>query len=279
MIFLKELDLIANEYWDITEFLKIYNSYYPYQIFEPMGLSHMDLSDISIFYGDNGTGKTTLLNIIARLTGAIKKSRDNYGDLFDKYVSNCSFTMINKEKMVETKMLTSDDVFDRLLDVRAINAGVNRRKEYLADEYMKNKYEGSYADLDEMQDVIDARRMTKSAYIRSRLRNNNFRQQSNGESALDFWQQEIRENGLYLLDEPENSLSPMNQIRLKEFIEESVRFFGCQFIISTHSPFLLALQEARIFDLDNGGNVTRWEDLESIRNYYQFFKDREDRFE
>lgn len=52
------------------------------------------------------------------------------------------------------------------------------------------------------------------------------------------------------LDEPENSLSAVNQIKLKEFIEESVRFFNCQFIISTHSPFLLSMQDARVYDLD-----------------------------
>ena len=279
MIFLKELNLIANEYYLMLDFMRIYRSYYPFQIFEPMGLTHLDFKDISIFYGDNGTGKTTLLNIIAKRTKAIRKSDPNYGDLFDKYVENCSDYFINREMLTEVKMLTSDDVFDRLLDIRAINSGVNRRKEFLADQYMKAKYEGTYSNLEEMQDVIDARKMTKSAYIRSRLRNNNYLQQSNGESALDFWQQEIKENGLYILDEPENSLSPQNQIRLKEFIEESVRFFNCQFIISTHSPFLLALQDAVIFDLDNGGKTKKWEELGSIQSYYQFFRDRKDRFE
>ena len=80
-----------------------------------------------------------------------------------------------------------------------------------------------------------------SKFVRNRLVNNTIVEQSNGESALLFWEKEIVEDGLYILDEPENSLSAENQLKLKTFIEDSVRFYNCQFIISTHSPFLLAL--------------------------------------
>lgn len=52
----------------------------------------------------------------------------------------------------------------------------------------------------------------------------------------------LEEDGLYILDEPENSLSPQKQIELARFLEDSARFFGCQFFISTHSPFLLAIK-------------------------------------
>ena len=55
-----------------------------------------------------------------------------------------------------------------------------------------------------------------------------------------------RKNGkLYLLDEPENSLSPKFQIELIQLINELTRFFKCQFIIVTHSPFLLSIPEAK----------------------------------
>lgn len=42
----------------------------------------------------------------------------------------------------------------------------------------------------------------------------------------------IKDNGLYLLDEPENSLSPEKQQELVRFLEDSARFFGCQFVIA-----------------------------------------------
>ena len=94
-----------------------------------------------------------------------------------------------------------------------------------------------------------------------------------------FWEKEIKENGIYILDEPENSLSAENTLKLKTFIEESVRFFNCQFIISTHSPFLLNLNEAVIYDLDKKDFApVKYEDIPSIRTYYEFFKSNEGKF-
>ena len=87
------------------------------------------------------------------------------------------------------------------------------------------------------------------------------------------------ENGIYILDEPENSLSAENTLKLKTLIEESVRFFNCQFIISTHSPFLLNLNEAIIYDLDKKDfTPVKYEDIPSVRTYYEFFKSNEGKF-
>ena len=82
-----------------------------------------------------------------------------------------------------------------------------------------------------------------SKFVRERLGNNNIIEWSNDESALIFWEREIKEDSIYILDEPENSLSAENQLKLKKFIEDSVIFYNCQFIISTHSPFLLKLMD------------------------------------
>ncbi|MBE6156505.1 MAG: hypothetical protein E7161_02045 [Firmicutes bacterium] len=74
-------------------------------------------------------------------------------------------------------------------------------------------------------------------------------------------------------------MSAENQLKLKKFIEESVRFYNCQFIISTHSLFLLGLEDAKIYDLDNTPVVKkRWSDLKNIQLYYNFFKKRENEF-
>lgn len=78
---------------------------------------------------------------------------------------------------------------------------------------------------------------------------------------------------MFLLDEPENSLSPAKQQELVKFIEDSARFFGCQFVIATHSPFVLAIRGAKIYDLDEEPvDVKRWTELENVRAYYEFFK-------
>ena len=82
------------------------------------------------------------------------------------------------------------------------------------------------------------------------------------------------------MDEPENSLSAALQQELVKFIEDSVRFYNCQFIISTHSPFLLALRDALIYDLDTVPvRSTEWTKLKNVRVYYEFFKKHMGEFE
>ena len=124
----------------------------------------------------------------------------------------------------------------------------------------------------------DARSKTQSKYVRANTPGN-VREYSNGESAWSYFCEKIGENGLYLLDEPENSLSPERQRELAKFLEDSARFFGCQFVISTHSPFLLAMRGAKIYDLDEDPvGVKRWTELENVRVYYDFFKEHREEF-
>ena len=107
----------------------------------------------------------------------------------------------------------------------------------------------------------------------------NIQERSNGESALSYFVDSIQENALYLLDEPENSLSPQNQLQLKYFIEDSVRNFGCQFVISTHSPFLLSLRGAHIYNIDEAPPAKRkWTELDCVKAYHDFFVEQSDKF-
>ena len=122
------------------------------------------------------------------------------------------------------------------------------------------------------------RRISQSQFIRSRLVRN-VQERSNGESSLSLFVDGIRDDALYLLDEPENSLSPSNQLELKYFIEDCVRHHGCQFIISTHSPFLLSLKGALIYDIDCVPVRTcRWTELECVKVYQSFFEENADKF-
>lgn len=68
-------------------------------------------------------------------------------------------------------------------------------------------------------------------------------------------------------------------MELVGFIEDSARFFGCQFLIATHSPFVLAIKQAKIYDLDEDPvDVKRWTELENVGVYYDFFTDHGDEF-
>ena len=256
-----------------------------FYIFPEKEFEEINFDPITIFYGGNGSGKTTLLNIIGDTLKASKRNLDKKTDFFDKYTERCkeTYELIHQNECKSIKYISSDDVFDYLLDLKAINSSVNRRKDDLIKEYY-DYHNTSSTDftMDQYEDLknkVDSNRMTVSRYVRTRLRNNTVIQESNGETALDFWQNEIQDNALYIIDEPENSLSAENQLKLKTFIEESARFYNCQFIIATHSPFLLALNEAKIYDLDSVPvEVKKWTELENVKVYNEFFNEHRDDF-
>ena len=290
MIYLKKFKLLnEDEEYNIAFYKKnIHNNLYPLKIFAEKKFENIEFESITIFYGGNGSGKTTILNIISECINASKRNIDKKGEIFSQYVEMCRphCELIHKGDCKSMKYISSDDVFDYLLDLKAINSNVNRRKDDLVHEYYEYKNTPSekyYSSLDQYEDLknkVDSNRMTVSKYVRTRLKNNNILQESNGETALGFWQNEIEDNALYIIDEPENSLSAENQLKLKTFIEESARFYNCQFIIATHSPFLLALKEAKIYDLDiNPVKTRKWTELNNVKVYNNFFKEHSNEFE
>ena len=173
-------------------------------------------------------------------------------------------------------------MFDYILNLRSLNDCINQKREYLFQEYLETKYSHfqmkSLEDYEQLKRSYMAKTKTQSRFVRENLMDN-VREHSNGESAFLYFTEKIQENGLYLLDEPENSLSPLRQQELLKFLEDSARFFGCQFIISTHSPFLLSIRNAKIYDMDEEPvDVKRWTELPGIRVYYEFFKKHEGEF-
>ena len=103
---------------------------------------------------------------------------------------------------------------------------------------------------------------------------------SNGETTMQILEDNIDADSLYLLDEPEVSLSPQNQVKLAEKINEMSRYLGVQFIIATHSPFMLGIINAKIYNLDtNDYKVQKWSELENVKYFYNFFKNKKNEFE
>ena len=257
-----------------------YNSTYPFGIFTYRRLPRIEFEPITVFYGGNGSGKSTMLNVIAEKLNLRRGAPFNKSQFFDEYVCRCHAEGGAAPK--ESRIVTSDDVFDFLLDLRSINDGIDRSREELFAQYRSEKYtEYSFRSLDDYEVLKaqnDARRRTVSQYVRKNL-GRNIRENSNGESALAFFTNAVRENALYLLDEPENSLSPEKQQELAQFLSDSVRFFRCQLIISTHSPFLLALSGAKVYDLDSVPPVPRpWTELHGVLAYRKFFLEHENEF-
>lgn len=258
-----------------------YDSFYPFKILYKNQFERVDFDRITILYGGNGSGKSTALNIIAEKIKVHRDSIYNKSNFYSRYVDMCEVNIEN-DIPEKSRIITSDDVFDYMLNIRNINEGIDNKREKLFEEYLDNKYNRfqmqSIDDYDKLRKVNESRSKTQSKYVRHNLMDN-VREYSNGENAFRYFISKIEESGLYILDEPENSLSPKRQIELVKFIEEHARYLGCQFIIATHSPFILSLKGAKIYDLDeNPVDIKRWTDLDNVRQYYNFFKNHENEF-
>lgn len=284
MIYLSHFEFpgVEQEY-NFTMSLKrtCYDTVYPFLTISKHNLRMLDFEPITILYGGNGSGKTTVLNVIAEKLGLERDTLYNRSNFFEDYTRMCSYELdCNIPR--HSRIITSDDVFDFMLNLRSINNGINQKREELFDEYLDAKYSHfqmkSLDDYDQLKKVNSARSNTQSQFVRKNLMNN-IREHSNGESAYLYFSDKIQENALYLLDEPENSLSPEKQQELLKFLEDSARFFGCQFIIATHSPFLLSMRGAKIYDMDEETvDVKKWTELANVRAYFDFFMKHENEF-
>jgi len=262
-----------------------YDSFYPFSVLSLHRLTRLDFEPVTILYGGNGSGKSTALNVIAEKTKVRRESVFNNTAFFPDYLAMCEIPLTAGIPR-HSRIIASDDVFDYMLNIRSLNDGADQNRETLFKEYRKLKFSPEYYgfqlksldDYDEFKRVNEVKRKTQSRLVRDETPGN-VRVFSNGENAYRYFIEKITEGGLYILDEPENSLSPKRQIELAGFLEDSVRFYECQFIISTHSPFFLAIKGAKIYDLDEDPvDVKPWTELENVRVYYDFFRKHNNEF-
>lgn len=273
---------------------------YPYNVMEEKGLESLDFAPITILYGGNGSGKSTILNIIANRLRIKRKTPYNITGFMKDFVEFCDYEIDSMwlldsffdeidDEQAEleiskiSKIISSDDIFKSMFDKR-----LKDRKDIQQTQKYLNRYlelRGSTAPppknlkinietgegLEELRDEVGIRKKSASRFLDDKLGKlePNF---SNGETALQYLFDEISsEGGLYLLDEPENSMSCKFQLQLAEFLEVSVKLQS-QFIIATHSPFLLAIPNAKIYNLDeNPVAIQPWNELENMKIYFDFF--------
>lgn len=267
------------------------NSWYPWNTLYNRGLHKFTFDDITILYGGNGSGKTTLLNVIAQRLQLQRYTLYNKSSCFDDYVSVCDYKVSDSNArhcIQHGSILVSDDVFDAMLKKRDENERIDKHREELVDNYFAHKYSmkpprENLTDpnvLKLYKDIHNARsgRKSCSQYVSEHLQRNS-PEHSNGETAFEFFVEAIKDDSLFLLDEPENSLSAKWQIELCRYIMGAVRAYHCQFIIATHSPFLLSIPGVKIYDLDSLPiSPRRWYELENVRQYYRLFKENEHLF-
>lgn len=246
---------------------------YPYNVFADKNERVLVFnSPITVLYGNNASGKSTMLNIMAnrlQLEGQEYATSNRYGKTlyFSQFVEECSYTLgetddgkAQKKLPQKSRYIKSEDI---LYEIKKI-----QQEQVLEDGYI---YEHIRRGMPREQ--RESFRNSKAAW--QQLENIKFAQEkySNGETTLQMLDDYIEPDALYLLDEPEVSLSPANQTALAERLNQMARFLGCQFIISTHSPFMLGTLYAKIYNLDSRDlEEARWTDLENVRYFYDFFE-------
>ena len=179
-------------------------------------------------------------------------------------------------------MITSDDVFEHLLRERRkfdiFNSERIRYNEHISNERLRFDRERVSIDFEDPESIDAYKRRCQV------LNNSNSKLivqkmgvdkkgQSNGETAIDFFTDQIQTRGVYLIDEPENSLSPKMQQALADYIKVMTQELDCQFIIASHSPFFIGIEGAAVYDLDSHIiEPCDWRELESIQVYREFFR-------
>lgn len=198
-------------------------------------------SPVTIFVGENGTGKSTLLEAVSHKCGihiwqGIERARfevNPYEERLHRYIE-----VEWKDEKVPGSFFASDlfQNFAHLLD------------EWAADDPGMLRYFGG-----------------KSLVT-----------QSHGQSLMSLFRTRYRIKGLYLLDEPETALSPKSQLGLLKVLQEMSQAGHAQFILATHSPILLACPGATIYSFDSiPVEPIAYEETEHYQVYKNFLEDRE----
>lgn len=180
-------------------------------------------SDVTFFVGENGTGKSTIIEAIAICAGFNAEGGSKNFNFSTKQTCSGLYRYITLSKSAHEK-----DGF------------------FLRAESFYN-----------VATQVDDLGLDLGGYGGQSLHC-----QSHGESFMALVQNRFRGNGLYILDEPEAALSPSRQMTLLTEIKRLVDK-NSQFIIATHSPILLAYPRATIFEISGDGvkNV-RYEECE-----------------
>ena len=189
---------------------------------------------VTFFVGENGTGKSTLLEAIAIANGFNPEggtknfgfsTRESHSNL-EKYI-RCSRGI---KKPRDGYFLRAESFFNVASEIEALD------NEFSFGPPIINSYGG------------------KSLH-----------EQSHGESFFALLMDRFSKNSLFILDEPEAALSPSRQMsmicRMNELVNQN-----CQFLIATHSPILMAYPDADILVLDETGIMkTEYTDTEHFR--------------
>ncbi len=191
---------------------------------------------VTLFVGENGTGKSTLLEAIAR---------------------QCDIFIWQEGGRTRYEVNPYEDKLCHYLSVEWVDGGVP----------------GSFFGSSVFQDfarILDEWAATDPGQL-DYFGGKSLLTQSHGQSIMSFFKARYAIRGLYLLDEPETALSPKTQLALLDLLEKMSAAGHAQFIVATHSPILLSCPGATIYSFDHAPIASiPYEDTDHYKTYKAF---------
>ena len=194
---------------------------------------------VTIIAGENGSGKTTLLEGIAAAAGSILISGEHME--MDRSLSP-AFELADELKLIWA-VKTGNGFFFRASDFITYTRSVANIREEARSTMVEIRKRNPNS--------LEALPYARTYYELRNLYGEGLEKRSHGESFLDLFQARFRPGGFYILDEPESPLSPNSQLTLLAMLHDMVAE-GARFLISTHSPILMAYPGAELYEIQDG---------------------------
>lgn len=196
---------------------------------------------VTIIVGENGTGKSTLIEAIAALSG------------YDEAGGGKGYRPVNHSNAIDKSGAELADVL-RAGWLPKVTSGWFFKAEsfFSVARYLDDAArEGGGAPPD-------------------------FLSWSHGEGFVRFFEERMSRQGIYFMDEPESALSPKRQLELVRILNRIQELANSQVIMATHSPILMALPNARVMEVTRHG-ITEidYRDTQHFKLYQSFTIDPE----
>lgn len=205
---------------------------HPFDVPAISTLAPFDLAPVTVFVGDNGTGKSTLIEAIAVATGFNPEG----GDRNLRFETHATHAGLHER-----------------LDVR-----FRRRPEHGWFLRAETFY-GMATRIETDDGPFGIARYYPELHTRS-----------HGQSFLELLAQRFERVGLFVMDEPESALSFTGQLQLLAMMADA-EAAGSQFVVATHSPLLMAYPGARILSFDDGAvREMRYDELPVVMLWRRF---------
>ena len=197
-------------------------------------------TSITLFVGENGTGKSTMLEALARAS---------------------DIHIWSKPEGVRYR----------------VNRYEKQLYKYLSLEWSNDRVPGAYFGSEIFKDfknILDEWAASDPGQLKY-FGGDSLVTQSHGQSMMSYFHARYQIKGLYFMDEPETALSPRSQLELLDILGENGQAGHAQFILATHSPILLACPGAKIYSFDRVPvSVVKYEETEHYQLYKRFLLER-----